>query len=68
MIVDISKDNYCLGMSDEIKKEQGLFNKSSGFFENQIWRVDDVAEFLKCSVGHVYNLVSKDRIPKRKKG
>ncbi len=37
-------------------------------FENRIWRVSDVAKFLRCSIGHVYNLVSEDRIPRRKKG
>lgn len=44
-----------------IDKEELLFN-------NRIWRVNDVANYLSCSVGHVYNLVSENRIPKRKKG
>ncbi|MFP5459161.1 MAG: helix-turn-helix transcriptional regulator [Bacteriovoracia bacterium] len=36
-------------------------------FEKKIWRVDDVARFLGCSVGHVYNLASDEKIPKLKK-
>lgn len=45
----------------ESSSEALLFNK-------RIWRVQDVAEFLQCSVGHVYNLVSDERIPNTKKG
>ncbi len=37
-------------------------------FKKRIWRVDDVASFLGCSIGHVYNLVSDEKIPKIKKG
>ena len=37
-------------------------------FDKRIWRTDDVAEFLGCSVGHVYNLSSDEKIPKIKKG
>ena len=37
-------------------------------FDKQIWRVGDVAEFLGCSVGHIYNLVADEKIPKRKRG
>jgi predicted DNA-binding transcriptional regulator AlpA len=39
---------------------QELFNK-------KIWRVGDVARFLGCTIGHVYNLASDEKIPKRKK-
>ncbi len=46
--------------SAELKSSASLFNKL-------IWRVDDVARFLGCSVGHVYNLASNEKIPKRKK-
>ncbi|MCP4912362.1 MAG: helix-turn-helix domain-containing protein [Oligoflexia bacterium] len=41
---------------------------SDGLFNKQIWRVSDVAKFLGCSVGHIYNLVSDEKIPKVKKG
>lgn len=49
------------------------YNKSSSgnedkLFDKRIWRVKDVARFLNCSVGHVYNLVAKEEIPNRKKG
>jgi len=37
-------------------------------FNSQIWRVEDTAEYLQCSIGHVYNLVSEKKIPFRKKG
>lgn len=36
-------------------------------FHKKIWRVGDVARFLGCTVGHVYNLASDEKIPKRKK-
>jgi predicted DNA-binding transcriptional regulator AlpA len=36
-------------------------------FHKKIWRVGDVAKFLGCTVGHVYNLASDEKIPKRKK-
>ncbi|HLE12808.1 MAG: hypothetical protein A2504_16410 [Bdellovibrionales bacterium RIFOXYD12_FULL_39_22] len=38
------------------------------FFYNRIWRVRDVAKYLGCSVGHIYNLVASEKIPKKKKG
>ena len=37
-------------------------------FENKIMRVSDVAELLRCSKGHIYNLTSQDEIPFYKKG
>ena len=42
---------------------------SSLIFDNlKLWRVEDVAKYLNCSVGHIYNLCSDERIPKIKKG
>jgi excisionase family DNA binding protein len=40
------------------------------FFENRImlWTAQDIADFLQCSVKHVYNLVWKDEIPYEKIG
>jgi len=38
------------------------------FFDIRIWRVRDVAKYLGCTIGHVYNLVSQEKIPKIKKG
>jgi len=53
------------------KSDNQLYNSDSlireNLFDKRIWRVDDVAKFLKCTVGHVYNLASDDRIPRRKK-
>ncbi len=36
-------------------------------FDKKIWRVKDVASFLDCTIGHIYNLASDEKIPKRKK-
>lgn len=47
---------------DDCLKEQ-----LSMLFYKKIWRVGDVAMFLNCTVGHVYNLASDEKIPKRKK-
>jgi predicted DNA-binding transcriptional regulator AlpA len=41
---------------------------SHQLFDKLIWRVQDVANYLGCSRGHIYNLAHIDRIPKRKKG
>ena len=40
----------------------------NSLFNNQIWKAEDVASYLQCSVGHVYNLVNQKRIPYRKLG
>ena len=42
--------------------------KGESLFDKRIWRIDDVAQFLGCSVGHIYNLSSDEKIPKIKKG
>jgi predicted DNA-binding transcriptional regulator AlpA len=47
--------------------DEGL-RPSSRLFDKRIWRVKDVAEFLDCSIGHIYNLTSDEKIPKVKKG
>lgn len=36
-------------------------------FENQIWKIEDVAKFTGYSVGTLYNLTSQELIPHRKK-
>ena len=41
---------------------------TSSIHDKRIWRVKDVAEFLGCSISHVYNLTSDEKIPKIKKG
>lgn len=43
------------------------FDSAGLFYNKKIWRAKDVARFLQCSVGHVYNLVSDEKIPTRKK-
>ncbi len=37
-------------------------------FQKRIWRVTDVAEYLRVSEGHIYNLCSRREIPFVKKG
>lgn len=40
----------------------------SRLFEIQIWSVDEVADYLSVSKGHIYNLVCSRGIPHEKKG
>ena len=47
---------------------EGTKELSTQIFDKRIWRIDDVAQFLGCSVGHIYNLSSDEKIPKIKKG
>ena len=49
-------------------KESESINESDMLFDKKIWRINDVARFLGCTEGHVYNLVSDEKIPKVKKG
>ena len=58
-----------IGMS--YKQSEKEYNDNEQFsaqelFNKRIWRVGDVAKFLGCTVGHVYNLASDEKIPKRK--
>lgn len=48
-------------------KKQMRVETPSQFFENQIWKIEDVAKRLGYSVGTLYNLTSKNLIPHRKK-
>ena len=45
-----------------------FYRKKLKLSEKKIWRIDDVAEFLGCSKGYIYRLVSDKRIPDIKKG
>ena len=52
-----------------LENQDGGEKSTSALFDNtKIWRVEDVAKFLGCSKGHIYNLVSDEKIPKIKKG
>jgi predicted DNA-binding transcriptional regulator AlpA len=64
---NLTGNNGCLAEESGIKKE-GSFRVKELLFNKQIWRVSDVAKFLDCSIGHIYNLCSDEKIPKRKKG
>jgi len=56
----------------DYKNSELNYNKKdsieSKLFDKRIWRVNDVAKFLNCSVGHIYNLTSDEKIPRRKQG
>ena len=64
----MAKNSIGLSYKD-MKKEYNGENQLSAqeFFNKKIWRVGDVAKFLGCTIGHVYNLASDEKIPKRKK-
>lgn len=42
--------------------------KKQKFFNIQIWRVNEVADYLGVTHGHIYNLCSRREIPFVKKG
>ena len=65
MAENIIRTSYKVSQ-EEYNRSESL--KAQEFFNNKkIWRVSDVAKFLGCTVGHVYNLASDEKIPKRKK-
>ncbi len=59
--------NNCNEVENSIEKSS-FFREEEQLFKKRIWRVSDVARFLDCSVGHIYNLCSDEKIPRRKKG
>ena len=53
----------------KIKKQEAdvfLEKNQQKFFENRIWRIDDVANYTGYSLGTLYNLTSQKLIPHRK--
>ena len=60
---------YCKDNIAETTPSAMPFSESGELlFNKRIWRIDDVAQFLGCSKGHIYNLSSDEKIPKIKKG
>lgn len=64
-----------LHKTEETKKMESAKNEDQlKLFENGIsggaraWNVQDVAKYLGVSVGHIYNLKAKNKIPYRKRG
>ena len=45
-----------------------VISRGGNIFDKRIWRVSDVARVVGCSKGHIYNLASRDEIPRIKKG
>jgi len=66
-MVKESKKNIQNKVEKRVEKDENG-RKEDGLFDKRIWRVSDVARFLDCSIGHIYNLCSDEKIPKRKKG
>lgn len=59
--------------NNTLKHSLDMYN-SEQIFNNQItggvrtWNVQDVAQYLGVSVGHIYNLKAQNKIPYRKRG
>lgn len=64
----IDYNSFSLGYNNTTGRAPLASSQSNQLFNKRIWRVDDVAEFLGCSKGHIYNLASDEKIPKVKKG
>lgn len=69
------KSSYIDGKIAEDSREENftvapsvMSVKTESLGDKRIWRIDDVAKFLGCSKGHIYNLSSDEKIPKIKKG
>lgn len=52
----------------KLSKKLGNDKAEAEIFDIRIWNIDEVAEYMGVSKKHVYNLVSRDEIPFRKKG
>lgn len=44
-----------------------LLDENKMIFENQIWRIDEVASYTGYKIGTIYNLTSQNLIPHRRK-
>lgn len=64
---NLQQDDICVSKS-YISDSDGAKAPEEKLFDKRIWRVKDVAKFLDCSEGHIYNLASDEKIPKVKKG
>ncbi|MCB0411558.1 MAG: helix-turn-helix domain-containing protein [Bdellovibrionales bacterium] len=53
------------GLNDESTEDK--VSPSKWLFENRIWNIRDTAHYTGYAVGTLYNLVSKNLIPHRKK-
>jgi excisionase family DNA binding protein len=53
-------------LGDFRMKKKGYSGENS-FFDNQIWGVDEVAQFTRYTKGTIYNLVYEGEIPFRKR-
>lgn len=60
LLFDIHSEKNEVNQSEKVSHEE--------LFKKKVWKIQDVASLLSCSVGHIYNLSSRDLIPKKKKG
>ena len=58
--------HHAVSIAEETR-EPSVMSRDGNIFDKRIWRASDVAKFLGCSKGHIYNLASDEKIPKRKK-
>ena len=57
-----------VNLAEETPEPSVRPSDTGSILHKRIWRVADVAEFLGCSKGYVYQLISDEKIPKIKKG
>ena len=53
------------GLSSGVSEDN--LNVGQKFFENKIWSIRDTASYTGYAVGTLYNLVSQNLVPHRKK-
>ena len=68
------KCHHILSIAEETRRPPSgteapsVMSRDGNIFDKRIWKVSDVARVLGCSSGHIYNLASRDEIPRIKKG
>lgn len=61
--------DFCMNCSVQTFSENTESSTENDvIFDKLVWTINDVAKELKCSVRHVYKLISDDRIPYSKVG
>jgi excisionase family DNA binding protein len=61
-----SAAKICINPIEHVDKRSD--RHPSTLFDRGIWRIQDVADLMGCSVKHIYNLTSRNEIPHIKKG
>lgn len=63
----MSYDSKCLELTKDSSKRLRIKGSKVGI-SYEIWRMKHVCEYLGVTRGHIYNLVSQNKIPYIKKG